>query len=113
MLFAEYGKPAPGRRTILFYMHFDGQPVLPEQWAQPSPLQAVVKQRDAAGAWMPVPTARLQEAVLDLESSVFARFASDDKGPILMLLAAFDALRAGSTASTRTSAPTITSMACA
>ncbi len=94
MLFAEYGKPVPGRRTILFYMHFDGQPVLPEQWSQPSPWQAVVKQRDAAGAWVPVPTARLQDAVLDPELRVFARSASDDKGPILMLLAAFDALRA-------------------
>ena len=94
MLFAEYGKPAPGRKTLLFYMHFDGQPVLPEQWAQPDPWQAVVKRRNAAGAWESVPTARLQDAVLDPELRVFARSASDDKGPIVMLLAAFDALRA-------------------
>ena len=37
---------------------------------------------------------RLQDAPLDPELRVFARSASDDKGPIVMLLAAFDALRA-------------------
>ncbi|MBL8263185.1 MAG: M20/M25/M40 family metallo-hydrolase [Xanthomonadaceae bacterium] len=93
LLFAEYGKPMPGRKTLLFYMHFDGQPVLPEQWAQPSPWQPVVKKRNAAGAWEIVPTTRLQDTPLDPELRVFARSASDDKGPIMMLLAAFDTLR--------------------
>jgi acetylornithine deacetylase/succinyl-diaminopimelate desuccinylase-like protein len=94
MLFAEYRSPVADARTVLFYMHFDGQPVLPEQWAQPDPWQAVVKARDASGAWAPVPTGRLRETPIDLELRVFARSASDDKGPIVMLLAAFDALRA-------------------
>jgi acetylornithine deacetylase/succinyl-diaminopimelate desuccinylase-like protein len=30
-VFAEFARKAPGARTVLFYMHFDGQPVLPEQ----------------------------------------------------------------------------------
>ena len=37
LLFAEYKSPKPDAKTILFYMHLDGQPVLPEQWAQVSP----------------------------------------------------------------------------
>lgn len=30
-------------RTILFYMHFDGQPVDPSEWDQPDPFKAVLK----------------------------------------------------------------------
>ncbi len=93
LVFAEYGRK-PGAKTILFYMHLDGQPVLPEQWAQKSPWIAVVKQRSASGKWEEVPTQRLYEATLDPELRVFARASSDDKGPILMFLAAMDALKA-------------------
>ena len=94
LVYAEYGKKVAGAKTILFYMHFDGQPVLPEQWAQKSPWQAVVKQRDVKGAWEIVPTERLQDDKLDAELRVFARASSDDKGPIMMMLTAFDALHA-------------------
>src|SRR5258708_4448894 len=71
-----------------------GKPVLPEQWAQKSPWQPVVKQRNAAGAWEIVPTDRLMADQLDPELRVFARASSDDKGPIMMFLSAFDALKA-------------------
>ena len=37
LVFAEYERKAANARTILFYMHFDGQPVIPSQWAQKSP----------------------------------------------------------------------------
>jgi acetylornithine deacetylase/succinyl-diaminopimelate desuccinylase-like protein len=94
LVFAEYPKQVAGAKTVLFYMHFDGQPVLPEQWAQKSPWQAVVKQRNAAGAWEVVATDRLMADKLDPELRVFARASSDDKGPIMMFLAACDALKA-------------------
>jgi acetylornithine deacetylase/succinyl-diaminopimelate desuccinylase-like protein len=94
LVFAEYPKQVAGAKTVLFYMHFDGQPVLPEQWAQKSPWQAVVKQRNAAGAWEPVATERLLAEKFDPELRVFARASSDDKGPIMMFLAAMDALKA-------------------
>jgi acetylornithine deacetylase/succinyl-diaminopimelate desuccinylase-like protein len=94
LVFAEYGHKVPGARTILFYMHMDGQPVLPEQWAQKSPWQPVVKQKNAAGRWEEVPTQRLYDERLDPELRVFARSSSDDKGPIFMFLAAMDALKA-------------------
>lgn len=94
LVYAEFPRKQPNAKTVLFYMHFDGQPVLPEQWAQKSPWQPVVKQRNAAGQWSEVDTARLQATPLDGELRVFARSSSDDKGPIMMFLAAFDALKA-------------------
>lgn len=94
LLFAEYKSPKPDAKTILFYMHLDGQPVLPEQWAQANPWQAVVKKRDAKGQWLEVDQKALQQQPLDPELRVFARAAADDKGPIMMLLATFDAMKA-------------------
>lgn len=94
LVYAEFGTAPPQARTVLFYMHFDGQPVLPEQWSQKSPWQPVVKKRNAAGQWEVVDTALLQATPLDPELRVFGRSSSDDKGPIMMFLAAFDALKA-------------------
>ena len=51
LLYAEYRSQVPDAKTLLFYMHLDGQPVLPEQWSQPSPWQAVVKKRNQQGEW--------------------------------------------------------------
>jgi acetylornithine deacetylase/succinyl-diaminopimelate desuccinylase-like protein len=94
LVYAELANQPAQAKTVLFYMHFDGQPVLPEQWAQKSPWQPVVKQRNAAGKWDVVDTTRLQATPLDPELRVFGRSSSDDKGPIMMFLAAFDALKA-------------------
>lgn len=94
LLFAQYRSAQQNAPTLLFYLHFDGQPVLPEQWTQPSPWQAVVKKRSADSNWQIVDTALLQQQPLDAELRVFARAAADDKGPIMMVLAAFDALKA-------------------
>ncbi len=96
MVFAELpAKPgAKAPRTVLFYLHFDGQPVTPSQWKQESPWKPALKRRGPAGQWETVPVDRLSGADVDPEWRLFARSASDDKGPIVMLLAAFDALRA-------------------
>lgn len=94
LLYAEYPKAVAGAATLLFYMHFDGQPVLAEQWAQASPWSPVVKRRDAGGDWAVVATETLQARPIDPELRVFARAAADDKGPIMMFLAAFDAMKA-------------------
>ena len=85
---------AAGTKTILFYIHFDGQPVVPEEWAQSSPFEPVVKRRDANGAWQAVGREALLAKPLDPELRVFARAASDDKAPIIMLLTAVDLLKA-------------------
>ena len=94
LLYAEWPKKAPGAKTILYYMHLDGQPVVDREWSQPSPWKPVVKKRSGAGAWEVVASDALFAAPLDPELRVFARSASDDKAPIMMFLAAFDGLKA-------------------
>jgi len=94
LVFAALGKPRKDARTILFYIHFDGQPVTPAEWAQKSPFEPVVKARDSGGKWIEVETARLTQQPFDPELPVFARSASDDKAPIMMLLTAMDLLKA-------------------
>ena len=93
LVFAKFAG-APGAKTILFYIHFDGQPVVPEEWAQPSPFEPVVKRRDANGAWHVVARDTLDAKPLDSELRIFARSASDDKAPILMMLTAVDLMKA-------------------
>jgi acetylornithine deacetylase/succinyl-diaminopimelate desuccinylase-like protein len=93
LVFAEYTENRPGRRTVLFYMHFDGQPVIPSQWSQKDPWQPVVKRRGADGRWTEVDRSQLLRPDFDPELRVFARSSSDDKGSIAMFLAAFDLMR--------------------
>jgi acetylornithine deacetylase/succinyl-diaminopimelate desuccinylase-like protein len=93
IVFAEHSGNRGGRKTVLFYLHFDGQPVVPEQWAQKDPFRPVVKRRGADGAWREVGTQELLRPDFDPELRVFGRSSADDKGPIAMLLAAFDLLR--------------------
>jgi acetylornithine deacetylase/succinyl-diaminopimelate desuccinylase-like protein len=91
VVLAELG-PRSGLPTLLFYIHYDGQPVAAEEWSQADPFVPVVRRRNAAGEWQDVGADALQARPLDPELRVFARSASDDKAPILMLLTAFDVL---------------------
>ena len=91
-VFAEYPQRTRGARTVLLYLHMDGQPVIPAEWQQKDPFEPVVKQRNAKGEWQEVGRDRLQAEPFDPELRVFARAASDDKGPIAMLLTAIDLL---------------------
>lgn len=90
LLLAE--RPTTGAdRTVLIYHHADGQPVDPARWDQASPWEPVLKARDDLGGWREIPWARLA-GPRDPEWRVFARSASDSKGPIIQLLAALDVL---------------------
>ncbi|MBL8270234.1 M20/M25/M40 family metallo-hydrolase [Steroidobacter sp.] len=93
MILAELNGARASAATILFYAHFDGQPVIHSEWSQQDPFQPVVKKRDQQGAWQEVPIERLTATPLDPELRVFARSASDDKAPIVMLLTAIDVLQ--------------------
>jgi acetylornithine deacetylase/succinyl-diaminopimelate desuccinylase-like protein len=92
LVFAELRSPRKGARTILYYIHFDGQPVVPAEWAQKSPFEPVVKLKDG-DTWREVPRERLAAQPLDPELRVFARAASDDKAPIEMFLNVFDLMK--------------------
>ena len=80
------------RRTIVFYAHYDGQPLDPKEWATP-PWQPVLRDRplDLDGKIIPLPEAG---ARFDPESRIYARSASDDKAPIIAMASALDALNA-------------------
>src|SRR6185295_8883326 len=67
---AVYGElRVPGAtRTVVFYAHYDGQPVDPAQWRSPP--------------WSPRTDGQGPEA------RIYARSASDDKGPIVAMLTA-------------------------
>jgi acetylornithine deacetylase/succinyl-diaminopimelate desuccinylase-like protein len=67
---AEYGKTT----TVLFYCHYDGQPVDAKKWLQADPFEPVIKGDGA-------------------DARIYARSASDDKAPIVALVAALDALK--------------------
>ena len=84
-------RSAGATRTIVFYAHYDGQPVDTAQWRTP-PWQPVLRDGpvEAGSRELPWPAAG---SAIDPEWRLFARSASDDKSPIVALLAALDALR--------------------
>jgi acetylornithine deacetylase/succinyl-diaminopimelate desuccinylase-like protein len=85
-------KTKSAARTLCFYVHYDGQPVDPEQWAndpfKPVLYDAVIEK---GGKSIEMPAAG---GVIDEEWRIYARSASDDKAPIIALTAAIDALKA-------------------
>ncbi|TVQ02040.1 MAG: M20/M25/M40 family metallo-hydrolase [Balneolaceae bacterium] len=78
--------------TVLFYMHADGQPVDPSRWDQPDPFVPVLKKRTDDGGWEIINWSST-EGDIDHEWRIFARSASDDKGPIGMFLTAMDIIQ--------------------
>ena len=91
---AVYGELlTPGAtRTVVFYSHYDGQPVDPSRWATP-PWSVVLRDGalTAGAREIPFPAAGGR---FDPEWRIYARSASDDKSPIVAMLTALDALKA-------------------
>jgi acetylornithine deacetylase/succinyl-diaminopimelate desuccinylase-like protein len=90
-----YGElAAPGAtRTLLFYAHFDGQPVAPESAWQSPPFEPTLRAGRMEDGAAVVPWDAARHPLPD-EARIYARSASDDKGPIVAMLAAIDALAA-------------------
>jgi len=92
---AVYGElMVPGAtRTVVFYSHYDGQPVDPSRWVSP-PWQVTLRDGPLLAGEnskvLPMPAAGQR---FDPEWRLFARSASDDKSPIIAMLTALDALR--------------------
>ncbi len=88
---------AEAKRTVIFYAHYDGQPVDPAAWTDGKPFEPAL--RDAAietgGKRIPFPENTAQHrAIYNDNWRIYARSSSDDKSPIVALLAAIDALHA-------------------
>lgn len=77
--------------TVLVYLQSDGQPVDRSAWFQDDPYTPVLKARDDEGEWQIIPWSRLQDH-FDPDWRVFARSASDSKGPMTQFLVAMDLL---------------------
>jgi acetylornithine deacetylase/succinyl-diaminopimelate desuccinylase-like protein len=78
-------------KTILFYLHIDGQPVNAANWDQEDPFTPVLKQLDNQGNWSAIDWKNLDGAI-DPEWRIFGRAAADDKAPIMMMLTAVELL---------------------
>ena len=89
LLLAERRHPG-ATKTVLVYLQADGQPVDPAAWNQASPFQPVLKRRAGKG-WKEIPWARL-DGRIDPDWRIFARSASDSKGPNIQFLTAIDML---------------------
>ncbi len=86
-------KVAGAARTVLFYMHYDGQPVDPSRWKQPSPFSPILRDGRMEDGAREIANLAGQKK-FDDNWRVYARSASDDKSPIVALCAALDALKA-------------------
>jgi acetylornithine deacetylase/succinyl-diaminopimelate desuccinylase-like protein len=91
IVFGELATPG-AERTLGVYMHYDGQPVVPDKWAQ-SPWQPTLYDRalEAGGRPIPLPS---PGAAIDPEWRLYGRGAGDDKAPLPAILGALDALAA-------------------
>ncbi len=81
------------KRTIVFYAHYDGQPVNPLEWSRDGkPFVPVLRSGalDKGGEVVAFPN---EKTPLNPELRVYARSASDDKGGVVAILNAYDALR--------------------
>jgi acetylornithine deacetylase/succinyl-diaminopimelate desuccinylase-like protein len=87
-----YGElPARGAKlTLLFYAHYDGQPVDPASWIS-NPWTPVLRTGSLADAGTEIPLNAIKPP-LDGNWRVYARSASDDKAAVMGLLTAVDAL---------------------
>ena len=89
LVFAERRVPS-ATQTILIYLQIDGQPVDPDKWQQADPYKPVLMEKQG-DRWAEIGWDRLNDDY-DEEWRVFARSASDAKGPVAMFLTALDAL---------------------
>ncbi len=78
------------KKTVLIYLQIDGQPVDTSRWFQKNPYIPVLKKQNSSGKWQEIPWEQIENYEDDWR--VFARSASDAKGPVAMFLAALDAI---------------------
>ena len=85
IVFARRDAASP-RGTVLFYMHYDGQPTDEKEWTIGAPF--------SPAAFNGTTRLDLQAGTgpVDPNVRIYGRSASDDKGPIVALLAALDGL---------------------
>jgi acetylornithine deacetylase/succinyl-diaminopimelate desuccinylase-like protein len=79
------------KQTLIFYAHYDGQPVNPTQWAkglQPFKPQLFTSSLDENGTVIPFPS----DGKYNMNWRIYARSSSDDKAGVDAILNAYDAI---------------------
>jgi len=94
VIFAEKNTPG-ATKTLMIYIHYDGQPVNPDNWAS-DPWVPVIRTDMVEKGGNPVP----MKAPFDPDWRIFARSAGDDKAPIIALRSALLAMQASGIAPT-------------
>ena len=88
---------AEAKRTVIFYAHYDGQPVDPAAWKCTQPFEPKIwtNGKDVCDEHVEPSKGIDEKPVAGTDDwRIYARSASDDKGPIVALLDAIDALHA-------------------
>ena len=80
-------------RTLGIYVHYDGQPVDPNNWTH-DPFEPTLYTASMEAGGTPIPLPRTGQAV-DPEWRIYARSAGDDKAPISAILSVLHAFREG------------------
>ncbi len=80
-------------RTLIFYAHYDGQPVEPAKWVGGDPFKPTLRSAavDAGGKDILFPA---KGQPFNPEWRLYARSTGDDKAPVIAICAALDALKA-------------------
>jgi len=82
-------------RTLMFYVHYDGQPVDPSEWTDTHPFKPALrpgKLKSGSTEPKPIPFPAQGEKFND-DWRIYARGSSDDRAPIIGILSALDALK--------------------
>lgn len=79
------------KRTLAFYVHYDGQPVDKSNWSN-DPWEPTYYSKAIFDGGQPIDFPSTFEEI-DPENRLYARSAGDDKGPIITLLTALDLIK--------------------
>ncbi|HLO82740.1 MAG TPA: M20/M25/M40 family metallo-hydrolase [Chitinophagaceae bacterium] len=90
-VFGEVKTPG-AKQTIIFYAHYDGQPVNPANWYKGlDPFRPVLTNGPLGDQFQVLPLPDLQTPI-DPEWRIFGRGASDDKAGVMAIINAYQAL---------------------
>jgi acetylornithine deacetylase/succinyl-diaminopimelate desuccinylase-like protein len=76
-------------KTVLFYLQIDGQPIDGSKWNQKDPFMPVLKKKVSLNEWETIDF-NLTDKNFDPNWRIFARSASDSKGPAMAFISALE-----------------------